>query len=67
MKATVSELIDGLETTGTSVELANDESWAELTVHVKGTENHVKFKGTPRQLRALGRAILEGCVGLKYR
>lgn len=68
MIANVKRPIEDGKTVGTSVELANDERWAKLTIYLKGSNgNEIVLRGSPRELRALGRAIADGCKGLKYR
>lgn len=61
MRVRVPCFIDTARTVGTTVEIAHDKSWASLTVHTDRKDLMYEFHGTPKQLRALANAILEGC------
>lgn len=48
---------------GTGTELANDDSWAEFRIYTRG--HSTVIRGTPRELRRVFKAGLEGLTRSK--
>jgi hypothetical protein len=49
-----------VELVGTSVEIANDDTWAKVTLYSDHKKKQIHIHGTPRELRRLARGILDG-------